>query len=1597
MSAEVVVAVPGNDTSGDSDIVSFKAESDGMSAGSCWAVITDQTLPDATLQLEITPNNAAAGNCIDLILTISNEGNSVLQRNTPIDIKCTGIFASKRVYTRKAIEKGCSEKLVVEDFQLLERTGLVVISAVINGDENVAELLYSNNRAKNVEINLSPAFEVTTAIDKTIYLQEDEVVISGHASGEAGQNAKIEIVLINDGVRQVLSTTTDEDGNYSYSYKLLSRQTGHFSVGACYPTSTPTNFVAFDVYGLQLSSAFVTCEPGLGETVSGSFTISNPGNLSQSNLSIAYSSNTTNCEFDIEAPSTIAAGSSINVNFSLKGNSLSPGKDFEKIPLLITTAEGSKAIFTIYYYIQALHGKLHTSTPSISTTMLKDTPRDYPIVIRNIGKGESGIISFAMPSWVETATPREIPSLASGDSTTVVLRFKPTDEMKLNVLTKGKLGINCANGDGLSVSFGIMPVSEATGRVTIDVVDEFTFYTDEAPHVSNAKVVITHPTSKEVIAEGQTDNNGIFTAEMNEGWYTLTIEADHHDAYTENIIVSPGTELHKEVFMPYQAITYKWNVEETEIEDEYVFETTIDFDTRVPKPVIVISLPDEKPEPYSVIPVKITNKGLINAVNIEMSLEVSDGYTLEFLNDPTAEVLAPQQTLIFYAKLMPTESGSDVRAKDTRAKRECIWVISKVKYHELCQKYTGEQFVRMLKKYGKESCFTSGNGSSGGNGGSGGFGGSGSNGGDVGRPGCWGGSSYGSGEYVIDWSNPEKYCDRKSGDNPKDDDDVSEDEMPPVPEGEPEEAECDEEPIVKFLVRAVDGNKRYGLAADGESKLLIELDVSRSKLPKPECGDLENTEWRILSDVGGTLEYSDSWQKIIYKAPSEFNEDGSAFKNVILSFTYMYNGKSYTEYASFALIRVPVVFVHGLNSDSGSWKNMISYMEHSRNYSSKQISAVDYKSTHNDAFNVNYRKVWYHINKQLTYMRYSLGYEVSKVDVVGHSMGGLLTKKVIQIYGPSKIRKLITINTPHGGSQLGNFLLDGNVQYVKELPIVELNDLPNPIFKNKPDEYPHKGARCALNAVYWMFRPSSGDFDNGAVANLSVNCEAINLINKGSTSGVFCHAVTCNSNGLINIPITGAGIPANVTNVFGYMFSAFEYESSNHAFYELFNGDFSDGIVALESQEGGLSGASTRLFEGQGEVSHTSSCVNQDIQEHVKTLLLANTNSSLFSDGFNATPHLEYRMNQLNRVYEIYPPRRNQNSCVEGVRKSRASEVSSEIICEYDKKQGVVNVRIEGEEFYRYEVSAFIDEQPIYLGSEMPAVIEVPDKYVGKINILCEAYDVDGNYYEAGKELEVDRLDGIIPTSINFIEPEYIVFKDLSLSYGVECHWSDGTVSDIINFDLHSENADIVEVKEDGSVIGKKKGTTSLVACFGGLECKVPVKCYNYQDDSLDSSDTGDNSDAICSTVSLSFKQSAVMTRQAFRGNFTLNNGHQTGTIREFKLNLEVKDEDGVVATRREFEITPEKLAGFQGNLDFNSGWSLEPSHNGEASILFIPTKHAAPTEPKEYSFGGTFSYLDPYTGLTVTRTLNPVTLTVNPSPQLELTYFLQRDVLMIS
>lgn len=654
-SATFTVKSKGNDTTGDDLTATLIAESEGFAKSSVWFTISDQTLPDARIMaISSQESKVEAGGKATLSLSIANQGSYVLPEQTKIGFYFDGAATPADVaYLQDNLAAGESTTMTRE-ITLPTTVGEHKLYAVVNDGQGVKELLYTNNTSDVLNIATVAPISMETKVAKAIYVPGEKVVISGKAKGKDIAKKSVEVYIVNGGYRHTITTQTQDDGSFEVSYEPYSGQTGHFAVGACYPSANLSEEQAsFDIYGIKrTSNDAITCEASLGDVYQGKLNISNPGNLTLTGLKVKVNSKPDNCTVNATpGNTTLKGGESTDIAFSITPSGASEGSDWEKIELSIESAEGAVLPATLYYYCRVKTGKIEASVASIKTTMVKGESRDYPFTITNVGKGETGKISLALPSWISSVTPMEMPSLAKDESTEIILRMTPTDKMQLNVPVTGNIAINCANGEGMPLPFCIEPVSTKEGKLTIDVCDENTYYTKEAPHLAGAKVEITHPTTGAVVAEGITNEKGLFSANLAEGYYAVRVSAEKHDSYSNNLLVDPGTETKKVVNLSYEAINIDWKVEETEIQDEYEIKTNVKFETQVPVPVVELTVPDRiytenlRKGESLIFNATLTNKGLIAAKDVQLLLpENVTSWRFEPIGPGKANELAPGQS-----------------------------------------------------------------------------------------------------------------------------------------------------------------------------------------------------------------------------------------------------------------------------------------------------------------------------------------------------------------------------------------------------------------------------------------------------------------------------------------------------------------------------------------------------------------------------------------------------------------------------------------------------------------------------------------------------------------------------------------------------------------------------------------------------------------------------------------------------------------------------------------------------------------------------------------------------------------------------------------
>lgn len=1170
-SASITVAVKANDTSSDSRTVVFTVKADDYTDGTCWAMITDQTLPDAVVTA-VTPatNQIIVGDTVEVSVTVGNEGVATLAAPAKVTLYLNNSStALATYYTQENLAPGTTVAMT-KKVAFPKVVGSYQLRAVVNEAQSAKELLYINNTSDNVPITLVPAFTATVATDKKIYKQGEAVNISGTITGKNTANAEVEVYIINSGVRQIISVMTDATGKFSTIWQPYSGQMGHFAVGACYPNAKLNDGLAgFDIYGLKrTSNGYITCETLVGEPYNGTITLSNPGELPLTGVKVEVLSAPEHCKVSTQLQTEIVGGNNAVLSYTLTNDDITDGEDWEEIKLRVTASEGVSLDITLYHFCRSPRGKLQASVSDINTTMIKGTSRDYSFTITNLGKGATGKISLALPevAWMKAVTPIEMASLAYGETATVVLRLTPTEDMQLNVPVTGRIGINCENGDGIPLSYRIEPVSESTGTLMIDVCDEYTYYTAEAPHVAGAQVLVKHPVTGAVVAKGLTGEDGKFSVELPEGYYTVSVTADKHSSDVKTILVNPGLESEIIVNLSFKAVSVNWEVEETEIKDEYSVVTTVKYETNVPMPIVELSIPKSIPAKdlangeSLIFYATLTNKGLITAKDAELLLP--EGFTtLKF--EPQIEytglTIAPQQSITIPVKVTRTLTAM---ASSKMQRRPHI---------------------------DNDPC--------------------------IGQPGTL---------YYWDCGNDRKW-------------------------------------------------HRYGIAL--------------------QLGSCQSDD------------------------PSTWDNSG--------------------------------------NGNYGGGRGPIG-----------------------------------------------------------------------------------------GGSPLG------------------------------PTYLPIGGGNNSVNSLNEV-RPLITTEDEG--------CEPCQ--NRFAVKFTLC-----------------------ATGFVPYL------------------------------------GCATGL----------GSCVWDIAHRNELGWGWRNTVGCITGAIGCAPPPIGWIANGIGCLFSLKEPC-NLEGNASTRSNARRTLANPSYIVDFQKKA----------EIPLKELIAFRDFLLEFFGSEEWLNIENSQELE---DFLWKLDEIQTKYIEPKDLVEFK------PNEISVL----IFEKFVERLNNTTRFYEDGELSDnFVNEEkLNSLSEEIISAEEESISLG--------YASTSELYNDAYNECRKYLDEEQSS---------VCSSITLQFSQKMTMTRQAFRGTLTVFNGNETTAMEDVKLSLEVRDEYGALATAHEFQINAESLDKFDGELSLESGWSLAANETGVATILFIPTKYAAPTEEKKYSFGGTLSYIDPFTGLEVTRDLYPVTLTVKPSPNLEMTYFMQRDI----
>jgi len=695
--------------------VRLQAEAVDYSTGFSWILVTDQNKPDAVVTSVNTLAQANGEDIIEVTTSIANQGFAVFPKGSKIEYYLSKDQSSKNatLITTSQIDNDIENgknTVVIKSIKLPQVAGDYFLIVAVNSDQKTNELSYTNNESFSA-IKLFSSYAATAAVGKSIYKSGELVSITGSAkmtNNTSAANKDVEITISNGGFVRKFLAKTNAVGNFVYDFEPLQAESGHYTLTAGYPGTINATQAEFDIVGFEWTnkpSDYLKWEVVTHVPFKGEFKLKNNSKTALTNVKIELPSD---AGFTIQAESlTLAGGQEAELKYTILADTPSAEEKYYQINFNITSDEGARLPILAYYHAKAQTPKLLANPVSINTTMIKGTSRYYELTISNSGAVDAEKVKVELPAleWMKLKSAAVIDKIAPNESVKIILELAPTDKQQLNVPLSGSLALNPANGGGVTVPFKIETVSEVTGSLLIDVVDEYTYNTERAPHLKGAKVIVRHPFSGAVVAEGITDENGLFsTQQIPEGYYTVTVTADKHESYQNNILVDPGKVTTQKVFISYQAVSYEWIVKPTEIQDEYQSDLIVKFETNVPKPVIVIDIDDpvlnlnvgESRMSYATV----TNHGLIALSKVTFSVDSQQEYKFKLMIDKL-DVLNAKSTII--VPILITRAAST--GKSANSNQNCSYnLITKGTY--VCD---SEKDAAAFKPYYVLTCTTPSN------------------------------------------------------------------------------------------------------------------------------------------------------------------------------------------------------------------------------------------------------------------------------------------------------------------------------------------------------------------------------------------------------------------------------------------------------------------------------------------------------------------------------------------------------------------------------------------------------------------------------------------------------------------------------------------------------------------------------------------------------------------------------------------------------------------------------------------------------------------------------------------------------------------------
>ena len=301
-----------------------------------------------------------------------------------------------------------------------------------------------------------------------------------------------------------------------------------------------------------------------------------------------------------------------------------------------------------------------------------------------------------------------------------------------------------------------------------------------------------------------------------------------------------------------------------------------------------------------------------------------------------------------------------------------------------------------------------------------------------------------------------------------------------------------------------------------------------------------------------------------------------------------------------------LLLMHGLNSNRQCFWPFGEYLYSTGSYLKQQFYIQDYSATNTSSFydNTHVNRVVENGLKTLCKKLFDIGIASTKYDMVGHSMGGILERLYIQQIDNKHTNKLITLNTPHFGSVVGNVIM--GLDNVEGTAFVQGN------LSTKIASLVYDAAKDA-----W----AADDKSKVAIEDLAIGGASIQALgwSVDKLKGIRVCAVGTEIDWLASDEIKFAVSEPYYQAWGSIILNVFDKDVKHERVYLDENADGTDGVVSVESQKGGCE----KSYIYRGLITQANHCGATEwnvIHARLLELLTSPKSSDFCLTGFGTPP-----------------------------------------------------------------------------------------------------------------------------------------------------------------------------------------------------------------------------------------------------------------------------------------------------------------------------------------------------------------------------------------